>query len=99
MFRNKYYYFIAELKVHNPSLFKNYIAEVHKVVHKYGGKYLVRAGSVVASEGGWDPQRVIVIRFKSAKDAKNCFASDEYKAIMPYRIKSSKGHWIIIEGV
>ncbi len=95
----KYYYFIAELEVRDQGIFKSYISEVHKIVHSYGGEYLVRGGPIIASEGNWSPQRIIVIRFKTAEDAKKCFESSEYKAILPYRLKSSEGKWIIVEGV
>jgi uncharacterized protein (DUF1330 family) len=42
---------IAEVKVTDDSWIPGYAAQVHDIVHRHGGKYLSRSGSITPLEG------------------------------------------------
>ena len=54
-------YVIADVKVTNPDIFREYMNQVPSTVERYGGKYLVRGGSLEQFEGVWEPSRLVVI--------------------------------------
>jgi uncharacterized protein (DUF1330 family) len=92
-------YFIAEIKVHDPGPYKEYIAQVPALIARYGGRYVVRGGEASAAFGGWEPGRMVVIEFDSAERIREWLSSPEYRAIAPLRECSTDSRAIIVEGV
>lgn len=45
------HYMIAQVKVNDESWIPDYAANVHDIVHRHGGRYLSRSGSVTTLEG------------------------------------------------
>ena len=72
-------YVIADVKVTNPDIFREYMNQVPSTVERYGGKYLVRGGSMEKFEGIWEPNRLVVIEFENMDNAKNWYSSREYE--------------------
>jgi uncharacterized protein (DUF1330 family) len=69
-------YLIAEVKITDEAWVPEYAAKVHDIVHKHGGKYLSRSGSISAVEGeAPDATLVAVLEFPS-KQALDGFVSD-----------------------
>ena len=91
-------YMIIEIEVLDSETYRLYVAQVRRVVERHGGRYLARGGSVIAISGDWKPERVILIEFGSAQQARECFASPEYQAIAPLREKSTRSKAILVEG-
>ena len=91
-------YVIIEIEILDRETYLSYVAQVRGVVERHGGRYLARGGNVITMSGNWRPERVILIEFRSAQQASDCFASPEYKAIAPLRERSTRTKAIIIEG-
>ena len=67
---------IADIKVTDDSWVPNYVANVHPIVHKHGGKYLARSANITTVEGeGLDTTLVALLRFPSMA-AVEAFAAD-----------------------
>jgi uncharacterized protein (DUF1330 family) len=49
-------------------------------------------------EGGWDPERIVVIVFDSMETWEGCFKSAEYRKIAPLREKSAETRALVVEG-
>ena len=92
-------YLIAHLEVSDPKDFGVYRAKVSAVVEKFGGRYLVRGGGIDVLEGHWPIERLVVIVFDSADQARRFYASPEYQEILPLRLKSTSGPVVIADGV
>lgn len=75
-----------------------YIKKVKPIVESYGGEYLVRTEEVESLSDKRVPQRVILIKFPSKDKLKECFACQEYRAIMSKRVNSVDARAIIVEG-
>lgn len=70
------HYLIAQVKVNDDSWIPEYAARVHEIVHRHGGKYLSRSGSVKTLEGREsDVDLIALIEFPS-ESAMNAFTSD-----------------------
>ena len=57
---------------------KNYAVKAKEAVDKYGGKFLIRGGKKIVTEGK-DFVRTVVIEFNSFEVAKEFFNSPEYQ--------------------
>jgi uncharacterized protein (DUF1330 family) len=75
-------YVIADIKVTNDAWVQDYVTNVHNLVHKHGGRYLSRCGSVKTLEGKpLDSTVIALLEFPSA-GAVQAFATDP--AYAPY---------------
>lgn len=92
------FYFIAYMDIKDRDLYSKYAEKVPDIVKKYGGEYIIRTEDVIPMAGGLDPDRVVVIRFRSLDAIKKCFNSSEYLNIMPIREKSVSGKAVIVKG-
>ncbi len=92
-------YFIVDLEVTDPAGFEEYRKLVPGTIQKYGGRYLVRGGTVETLEGGWQPQRVVVLEFPSLEQAKRWYNSEDYRDPKALRFKTAKTNLILVEGV
>jgi uncharacterized protein (DUF1330 family) len=91
-------YVIAEIEVTDPAAYEEYRKQVLAVVEKYKGKFIVRGGKVDPKEGGWTPQRLVVVEFPSMAQAQKWYDSPDYAPLIKLRQKASKGKLILVEG-
>lgn len=56
-------YSVSDITVKDPDAYKEYMALAAPLVEKFGGRYLVRGGQVTPGEGGWTPNRVVILEF------------------------------------
>ena len=92
-------YFIVDVDVHDVAAMREYIDRVPAIIRKYGGRYLVRGGNYEVLEGEWRPARVVVVEFPSAEQAKLFYRSEDYKGFLETRLRATKSHGILVEGV
>ena len=92
-------YLIAQVDVTDPETFKKYQEEVPGTIAKYGGTYIVRGGEVTPVEGGWTPNRMVVLEFPNMTTLKKWYKSDDYQSIIGFRTDASDGKMIFVEGV
>jgi len=90
-------YMVIEIKVNNPSMYNKYIKTVPDIIEKYGGKYVVRSEDINTLSGDWDPERIIIIKFKNEKQIQECFSSEEYQEIAPLRENSTESKAILVK--
>lgn len=91
-------YVIGEIEVTDPGAYEEYRRQVPAVIAKFGGRYLVRGGSVEPLEGGWSPKRLVVVEFPSMEQALKWYRSAEYAPLIKVRQKASRGHLALVEG-
>ncbi|HTM07012.1 MAG TPA: DUF1330 domain-containing protein [Verrucomicrobiae bacterium] len=69
-------YLIADVKVTDGGWIPEYAANVHKIVHRHGGKYLSRSGNITTIEGeGLETTLVALLEFPSM-EAVRAFVDD-----------------------
>ena len=92
-------YVIVEVNVADPQLFQEYAKGVPATIAAFGGRYLVRGGSVDAKEGGWTPKRVVVLEFPSMGQARRWYDSADYAPLLAMRLKAANSKLILVDGV
>ncbi len=91
-------YLIVDLEVTDPAGYEEYRKQVPASLEKYGAKLLVRGGRVATLEGGWKPQRIVVVEFPSMDAAQRWYDSEEYRGPKALRLRSTRGRAIFVEG-
>ena len=92
-------YAIAQLNVTDPETNARYRSLVQAIIEQFGGRFLVRGGKVDELEGSLSQPRLVVIEFPSAEQAHAFYNSPAYQEILPLRLKSATGTFVIVEGV
>jgi uncharacterized protein (DUF1330 family) len=91
-------YVIADIDVHDPEAYREYVALVPGTVEPFGGRFVVRGGEHETLEGEWRPHRLVIIEFPSADHARSWYASDAYVAALAIRRRASTGSVVLAEG-
>jgi uncharacterized protein (DUF1330 family) len=92
-------YIIVSIKVQDPVRYEAYKSMVPPSLAAYGGKFIVRGGKLETLEGGWSPERFVIIEFPSADQAKAWWGSAEYAEAKALRQATSVSEMIVVEGV
>ena len=77
---------------------KNYAIKAREAINKYKGKFLVRGGKKITTEGD-DSPRTVVIEFPSFAEAEIFFYSKEYQEAHAILKDTVVRHHQIIEGI
>jgi uncharacterized protein (DUF1330 family) len=91
-------YLIANITITDPERFLTYRTQVPKVIEQYGGRYLVRGGTVHPLEDDVGFDRFIVIEFPSLESARGFYNSPEYAPLLKLRMETTKSQIAIVEG-
>jgi uncharacterized protein (DUF1330 family) len=92
-------YAIFDITVHDPVRYEEYKKLAPPAIAAYGGKYLVRGGSMDVLEGDWQPSRIVVLEFPSADQAKAWIDSPEYREARALRHATAATNAILVEGL
>jgi len=90
-------YWIGRVDVHNEEGYKPYAAANGAIFKKFGGRYVVRAGTFTGVEGQ-SRSRNVVIEFPDYASAVACYNSPEYQANIKVRAPHAQADIVIIEG-
>ncbi|MBF6640149.1 DUF1330 domain-containing protein [Flavobacterium sp. J49] len=98
---------VLDNTVNDSAMYEQYRKGVEFIIKKYGGKYLVRSGgmtfdqnpevSVIPIEGGWNPNRFIIVEWNSIEALQKITNSEEYKQIAVLREKPAKTKSIVVK--
>jgi uncharacterized protein (DUF1330 family) len=92
-------YIVAEIEVQDAAVYEGYKSAVAPMVTKYGGRYIVRGGTVETIDGQAPVGRVIILEFPSLSAAQTFLRSDEYQPVADIRRKSAKSRLFVVEGL
>ena len=90
-------YWIGRVEVHNEEGYKPYAAANPAIFHKFGARFVVRAGKYECPEGE-SRSRNVVIEFADYATAVACYRSPEYQENIKRRQPHSIVDLIIVEG-
>ncbi len=93
-------YIIAQVDIHDPERYKDYIQMNPPSVAQYGGRYIARGGSAEVLEGEKPlPQRLVIIEFPSLEQANAWWDSEEYRPARDLRQATSNGTLFLVDDV
>jgi uncharacterized protein (DUF1330 family) len=91
-------YVIVQERITDQETFDAYRKDVPATIAAHGGRFLVRGGRLSVVEGEWPLPRLVVIEFPTRAAAEAWYRSAEYQKLLPLRLKSSTGNFIIVDG-
>lgn len=91
-------YVIVLVEITDRDRFGEYLKETPRVMEKFGGRYVARAGETVVLEGEAGGARVVLMEFPSIEKAKEWYASEEYREIRSLREGAATGTIIAVQG-
>jgi uncharacterized protein (DUF1330 family) len=92
-------YLIADIVVTDPAGYETYRLQAPAVIAQYGGRYLVRGGTIHTLEGSLGLDRCVVVEFASLEAARAFYESPEYAPLLKLRSESTRSRVAFVEGV
>lgn len=91
-------YAIVQETIKDQAMFDTYRNAVVATLEPFGGKFVVRGGRLTIVEGEWPHPRLVVIEFPSRQAAEDWYKSPAYQKLLPLRLKSADGNFVIVDG-
>lgn len=91
-------YVVVNVSVKDPVRYEDYKRMVPASLARFGGKFLVRGGTVQAKEGSWSPKRLVILEFPTLERAQAWYDSPEYAPAKALRQATSSADLVIVEG-
>ena len=91
-------YVIVDISIHDPQEYEEYKKLTPATLTRYEGKFIARGGKSITLEGGWDPERIVILEFPSIEKAREWYDSEMYARAKVIRQRASTARMIIIEG-
>ncbi len=92
-------YFFVEVEITDPAAYEAYRTSVPDIIAAHGGRILVRGGDPQSLDGVMAHRRRVIVEFDSPEAVKTFYHSDAYQAVLPIRIKASKGFVCLLTGM
>jgi uncharacterized protein (DUF1330 family) len=92
-------YAIVQETITDQDGFDAYRKDVLETLKPYGGTFVIRGGTTTVLEGDWAHPRLVIIEFPSREAAEGWYNSPAYQKIVPLRLTSSHGNFVIADGV
>jgi len=92
-------YLIADVEVLDSAGYEAYRQRVPATIAAYGGRYIARGGDTEALEGGWSPQRCVLIEFPTMTQLKAWWDSPEYVPLRAIRQRTTRSRLVATEGL
>ena len=91
-------YVIVEVTVHDEEAYEAYKQLTPATIAAYDGQFVVRSEKIVALEGAWKPQRIVVLQFPTLEKAKAWWESPEYAPAKAIRQQAAHTKMLMVEG-
>ena len=74
------YYVVSSVDIFDADKHAAYSSDGTPAVARHRGRFVVKGGKPQALEGNWQPDRMTIVEFPTAEDAKAFYESPEYQA-------------------
>jgi uncharacterized protein (DUF1330 family) len=92
-------YVIPEIEVTDLEGYEEYKRLAPPTVGLYGGRYMARGGQAEVLEGGWTPNRLVILEFPNRVRAREWLESPEYRPARGQRQRTARTKMVVVDGV
>jgi uncharacterized protein (DUF1330 family) len=92
-------YIIFQVEVHDPELFKRYLAEAGPTGDAFGCEILAADNNPQSIEGTWFGPRTIIAKFPSEEQARAWYESDAYAQALALRRAAANSNAVLVKGL
>jgi uncharacterized protein (DUF1330 family) len=90
---------IVNVDIKDRIAFEDYVRNVPPIVRKFGGEYLAATDSPQVIEGGWQPHRIVLVRFPDMAAARAFLTAPEYAPWKELRKRVTITDMVALEGL
>ena len=91
-------YLVALGRVHKPEVIPEHERHTPAVVAEFGGRYLVRGGTMVTLEGEIEDRRVVIVEFPDMEQARAFYESPGYRGAREHLGDAITADMFLLEG-
>ena len=91
-------YVIVQMAITDAAAYAEYRQHTPASIAAYGGRFLVRGGTVETFEGEPPLPRIVVLEFPSLAQAQAWYHSPDYPKLAAIRQGASEGRMFVVEG-
>jgi uncharacterized protein (DUF1330 family) len=91
-------YLVLDLSVNDFSRFRKYIAEIPAFIAKHSGKYIVQGVQPTPIEGGWKPERMVILEFPHRENAEAFLDDPEIQDLFKLRHDTTTSKLVLADG-
>ena len=91
-------YLVLDLTVNDFNGFRKYIAEIPAFIARHSGKYIVQGAEPTPIEGGWRPERLVIIEFPERARAEAFLADPEIQDLFEVRHQATTSRLVLADG-
>jgi uncharacterized protein (DUF1330 family) len=91
-------YVIVDVSIHDPVAYEDYKKLTPAAVAAYDGRFIIRGGQSETLEGGWAPERIVVLEFPTVERAKEWWDSEIYTEAKVIRQRAATTKMIVVQG-
>jgi len=91
-------YLVLDLSINDFAGFRRYIAEIPAHIARHGGKYIVQGVPPTPIEGGWTPERMVIIEFPSSENAEGFLSDPDIQELFKVRHTTTTSRLVLVDG-
>jgi uncharacterized protein (DUF1330 family) len=91
-------YLILDFAIKDLPGFLRYVEAIPPFIEKHGGKYVVRGAAPTVMEGDWRPERLVVLEFPAADNARAFLGDPDAQALFDIRHATTISRLVLVEG-
>lgn len=91
-------YLVLDLSVNDFSGFKRYIAEIPAFIARHAGRYIVQGAEPTEIEGGWKPERMVILEFPGRANAEAFLADPDIQDLFRVRHATTTSRLVLVDG-
>ena len=93
-------YVIADVKVSDAQRYEGYKALSPAAIAAAGGEFIARGGQSAVFEGGWQPERLVILKFPDLAAARAFYDSELYRQARAARAGATERfNMVVVEGI
>ena len=93
-------YMIAQIEIHDPEEYQNYLAGFMPIFQRYGGELLATTkNDTTVIEGEWAYPKTVIMKFPNVDKAREWHHDPEYIQLAKHRHRSARANLVLIGGM
>jgi uncharacterized protein (DUF1330 family) len=91
-------YLVLDFAIRDLEAFREYIDNVPIFIQKHNGKYIVQGAEPTPVEGGWSPERMVILEFPARKDAEAFLSDPDFQDLLRIRHNTTTSKLVLVDG-
>ena len=91
-------FLVSRVRIHDADAMAAYFKDAPATVAAFGGEYQVRTNDVTPLEGDWTHERMVMLRFPDAGQARAWYDSPAYRPLRDLRRRCATAEIMMVPG-